>query len=293
MLRITGLAECPGAHRNGRSTVRTVSQLRVDGVSLYYEEHGSGSPMLCIHGTGGSGLVWGDAVAQLAGHGRVIVYDRRGCTRSERPETYDATTVGEQADDAAALLQALRAAPAVIIGRSYGGAITVDLTQRYPELVQALVLLEPAILGLSAETRAWAEALQAEVLSTAAAAGPAAGADRFYRIVLGDVSWEAMPDTLRQMYVDNGPAILAELNGEPFMPNRDALAHLTQPVLIVSGESSPPAFRAIDDMLTHMIPGARHEVIGGGHLVSPAAPPVLAFLQPILARSQSLGPRLA
>ena len=99
-------------------------------------------------------------------YGRVIVYDRRGCTRSERPTPYDATTVGEQADDAAALLRALQAAPAVIIGRSYGGAIAVDLAQRYPELVRALVLLEPAILGLSAETRAWAEAVAAQGIAS-------------------------------------------------------------------------------------------------------------------------------
>ena len=248
--------------------------------------------MLCIHGIGGSGLVWGDAVAHLAGYGRVIVYDRRGCTRSERPTPYDATTVGEQADDAAMLLRALQAAPAVIIGRSYGGAIAVDLAQRYPELVRALVLLEPAILGLSAETRAWAEALKARVLSTAAAAGPAAGVDRFYRLVLGDASWEAMPDSLRRMYLDNAPAIFAELNGEPSLPHRDALARLTPPVLIVSSESSPPAFRAVNEILTRMIPGARHEVIGGGHLISPAAPPVLAFLQPILAQSHLLDPPL-
>jgi pimeloyl-ACP methyl ester carboxylesterase len=38
----------------------------VNGVRLYYEEHGEGRPIACIHGTGGSAQVWGDALGQLA-----------------------------------------------------------------------------------------------------------------------------------------------------------------------------------------------------------------------------------
>ena len=96
-------------------------EARVNGIRLHYEEHGSGTPILCIHGGGSSALMWADAVKELARLGRVIAYDRRGCTRSERPEPYERTSVAEQADDAAALLDALTAWPAVVIGRSYGG----------------------------------------------------------------------------------------------------------------------------------------------------------------------------
>jgi esterase len=168
--------------------VSVISQIRVNGVSLYHEEHGTGNPILCIHGAGSSALAWGDAVPELARRGRVIVYDRRGCTRSERPDPYDATSVAEQADDASALLEALEAKPAVVIGRSYRGEIAVDLVQRYPDLVRALVLLEPAIFTLSEETLAWADKLFSQVRATAASDGPAAAADRFYRVVLGDAT---------------------------------------------------------------------------------------------------------
>ena len=82
-------------------------ELQVNGVRLYYEAHGQGPPILCVHGTGGSALMWGTAVPELARRGRVIVYDRRGCTRSQRPDPYDKTSVAEHTDDAAALLEAL------------------------------------------------------------------------------------------------------------------------------------------------------------------------------------------
>jgi pimeloyl-ACP methyl ester carboxylesterase len=89
-----------------------------------------------MHSWGGSSaLMWADAVEERARFGRVIAYDRRGCTRSERAEPYERTSVAEQADDAAALLDALAAAPAVVIGRSYGGAVAIELALRYPDRV--------------------------------------------------------------------------------------------------------------------------------------------------------------
>lgn len=81
--------------------------------------------------------------------GRVIVYDRRGCTRSKRPDPYDTTTGGQHADDAAGLLEALDAVPAVVIVRSYGGEVAVDLVQRYPgarhELIGGGHLFSPTV----------------------------------------------------------------------------------------------------------------------------------------------------
>jgi len=260
-----------------------MSEIRVNGVSLYYEEHGDGVPILCIHGTGSSAKVWGAAVDELAKRGRTIIYDRRGCTRSERPEPYTMTSVGEHTEDAAALLQALKATPAVVIGRSYGGEIAVDLVQRYPGLVRALVLLEPAIVTMTAEAHAWEGALEANVAAAAATGGPEAGADCFYREILGDDGWAQLPATWRRMVLDNAPAILAELKGGSSRPDQEQLAHVRKPVLLVSGAASPPVFRAVDSVLADLIPGSRHEVVEGGHLIDPASTEVLAFLDGQLA----------
>ena len=68
--------------------------------------------------------------------GRVIVYDRRGCTRSERPLPFSAGST-THVEDAAALLGALKAGPATVIGRSYGGAVAIELALRHPERVRS------------------------------------------------------------------------------------------------------------------------------------------------------------
>jgi pimeloyl-ACP methyl ester carboxylesterase len=96
-----------------------MAQQRVNGVNLYYQDRGDGAPTVLIHGCGDWALGFADAVTELAKLGRVTAYDRRGCARSERPEPDKRTSVAEHTD-AAALLDALEATPAIVTGRSCG-----------------------------------------------------------------------------------------------------------------------------------------------------------------------------
>ena len=218
-----------------------MADVRVNGVRLYVEERGRGEPIVCIHGTSSSAMVWRrDATDALAELGRVIVYDRRGCTRSERPEPYE-TSVVQHAEDAAALLRALDAAPAVVIGRSYGGEIAIELALREPELVRALALLEAASLPLDAEAMAWGEALRDKV-EAAAARDIGSVAETFLREVLGDEAWEAFPRRAKQMFIDNGPAILAEFRGPWLQATETDLGRISVATLLVAGTGSPEPF---------------------------------------------------
>ena len=257
-------------------------QAHVNGVRLYYEEHGRGDPILCIHGTSSSAMVWRRAATtELATLGRVIVYDRRGCTRSERPEPY-ATSVRQQAEDAAALIRALEAAPAIVIGRSYGGEVAIELALRDRELVRALVLLEAASLTLDDTAMAWANALR-RTLEDAAARDPASVAETFLREVLGDGAWEAFPRRTKQMFTDNGPAILAEFRGPWLEATETDLARISKPTLLVQGTDSPEALRRVTARMAAAIPGASLETVGGDHSVDPGEPAVVAFVRSVLA----------
>jgi pimeloyl-ACP methyl ester carboxylesterase len=195
--------------------------------------------------------------------------------------------VREHVEDAASLLRALDAAPAVVIGRSYGGEIAVDLVQRHPDLVRALVLLEPSMPDASPQMRAWVDELTGQARAAAAGDGPAAAAHVVFRAVFGDPTWDGLPAEVRQVFADNGPALLAELAGEWCTPDPALLGQVTQPVLIVGGQDSPPAFRAADEALARLLPGSRFELVSGGHLINPAAPAVLDFLREVLGPPNS------
>lgn len=114
--------------------------------------------MLAINGIGGGGERLGAELAPLADRSRIISYDRRGYGKSEAPEPYLATTVTEQSEDAAALLLALGAGPALLVGADFGALIALDLCLRRPELVCAAVLADPPVYSLDVEsTRELAE----------------------------------------------------------------------------------------------------------------------------------------
>jgi pimeloyl-ACP methyl ester carboxylesterase len=254
-----------------------MANILANDIRLYYEEIGSGAPVLCIHGTSSSALVWGDALAPLAEVGRVITYDRRGHTRSERPHPYEVTSVAEHAADAAALLEGLRAAPAVVIGRSYGGEIALELALQHPAMVAALVLLEPAVLGLSASAASFVEPLTRQVLQMSTQS-PHAVAETFLRAVAGDAVWEAFPRPLKEMFAENGPAIAAEFRGGYWDVTLDSLKTVQVPALLVMSEESPQPFREVAEAITAAIPGAQSCLVPGGHLISPGIPQVVDFV---------------
>jgi esterase len=246
--------------------------MMIDG--LYYEEHGSGVPILCIHGAGSSTLLWAPAIEKLAQLGRVIAYDRRGCSRSERPEPYERTSVTEHADDAAALLDALNAKPAIVIGRSYGGTVGMQLALRHAGHVRALAVLESdAPRELAPNTAKWLDAV-AERMEAADTPG-----ETLIDEVFEPGAWEAIPDELRQVLTDNGPALLAELRGRWWLDaDADTLAGLHLPVLLVTATDSRPELREPMEALAAALPNATLVRVSGGHLIDPAAPEVLDFV---------------
>ena len=261
-----------------------VSEVRANGVTLYYEEHGSGAAIVCIHGTSGSAAIWAEAATELAKRGRTITYDRRGCFRSERPEPY-VTNVHEQADDAGEVIDALAAAPAIVVGRSYGGEIAIDLALRYPDRVRGLVLLEASLLSLSEGAVRWADEVKQETYA-AADVDMDTVAEKFLRRVLGDATWEGFPDPAKQMFTGNGPAIVAELRGGAgFLDiSGEQLSTLSQPTLIVAGTNSPPAFAEVTNRMAEAMPSAKVEWVEGGHLVNAAHPAVIGFVDEVLGR---------
>lgn len=251
-------------------------QASVNGVQLYYEERGSGTPILGIHGAGSSAVFWEDAAETLSEIGRTIIYDRRGSNRSERPAPYETTSVREHADDALELLRVLDAEPAVLIGRSYGGTVGLDLALRAPDSVLGVALLEAGPMGLSPEYDAWFTSLRAKLEEVAV---DAIG-ETVVREVFG--AWEDLPRRWRDVFAANGPALLAEVRGEERTDN-ERLGELSVPALVVTADGSPDPIRRASESLAGVLRQARSVRVGGDHAIDPAGPEVLAFVADVLA----------
>jgi non-heme chloroperoxidase len=99
-------------------------------IELYYEDHGSGQPVVLIHGYPLDGSSWEKQIAVLLEAGkRVITYDRRGFGKSDRPTSgHDYDTY---AADLSALLSALDLQDAVLVGFSMGSGEVISYISRY------------------------------------------------------------------------------------------------------------------------------------------------------------------
>jgi 3-oxoadipate enol-lactonase len=111
---------------------------RVNGVELYYERHGGDDPLLWIGGLGANLLEIPYLVQSYSRHVEMVVYDQRGCGRSDIPE--GEFSIAGWADDAAALIETLGLGAPVVYGSSMGGMVAQELALRHPERVGALIL---------------------------------------------------------------------------------------------------------------------------------------------------------
>jgi pimeloyl-ACP methyl ester carboxylesterase len=259
----------------------------VDGVELYYEVRGSGPAILGVHGTPSSAVLWEDAAVALGRLGRCITYDRRGFHRSPPPPAFERVDLEDQVADAVGLLRALDAAPAVVIGRSTGGQVALALGLGHPDVVRALVLLEPAVTSVHPAARAFGDRLRDAVL-----AAPAAEAgETVMRVALGDAFWASLPEEVRRVFRSASPAVLAEARGrgldmsaEPWEVTDSDLAALRVPVLLVTAEDSIEELRLVDERLADALPVVEAVTVPGGHVIDPAHPLVLDFVAAHLAR---------
>jgi hypothetical protein len=133
---------------------------------------------------------------------------------------------------------------------------------------------------LAPATAAWIAALSERMGTLAARDGIDAVAEAFIGTVAGKDAWSSLPEAWRLTMTANGPAILAELRGE-WWPAADAaaLAAISQPALLVAASGSPPELREPTEALARTLPGARLQLVGGDHLIDPAGPAILAFVE--------------
>jgi len=108
----------------------------VNGLKMYYEIHGSGRPLVLLHGAFGFAEGWGVFLPTLTKTHQVIAIELQGHGHTndiDRPLTFE-----QMADDAAALLKQLKIKDADFFGYSLGGTVALGVAIRHPELVRKL-----------------------------------------------------------------------------------------------------------------------------------------------------------
>lgn len=257
---------------------------KVNGVRLYYELRGTGEvPLVLVHGSWDSQDDWQPIVPLLAASFRVLTYDRRGHSRSERPAGQG--SVREDVADLAALIEHLGLVPAWVVGNSFGASITLRLAAEHPELIRGVIAHEPPLFELLGGEPALAPLLDEVTQRIDAVVGRigsgdhAGAAEQFVETVaLGSGTWTQLPQELQKSLIENAPTFLDEASDpEQLRFDLDRIRGFSKPVLLTRGDQSPPTFGPVTAKLAAALPRAEVVTIAGaGHVPHATHPDVYA-----------------
>jgi pimeloyl-ACP methyl ester carboxylesterase len=121
-----------------------------DRVKLAYEEAGSGTPLLLVHGWPHDHTMWAGQLGGLATYARVLAPDLRGVGNSTVRGPY---TIDQYADDLIGFLDSLRISRAVVCGLSMGGYIAFSMLRRHRDRIRGLVLADTRATADTDEAR--------------------------------------------------------------------------------------------------------------------------------------------
>jgi pimeloyl-ACP methyl ester carboxylesterase len=247
--------------------------VKVNGVRLFYEIHGTGVPLVLVHGSWDSHRNWDLVMPRLAEVFRVLSYDRRGHSQSERPTGQG--SVREDVADLAALLEHLALVPAWVVGNSFGAAIALRLACEHAELFRGLIGHEPPLFSLLGNDPGLAPLfsdVQRKIRAVVEriASGDHTGATEQFveTVALGPGTWATIPPDIQQAMIENAPTFLDEANDpEQLAFELEWMSGFLKPALLTRGDQSPPTFAPVVARLSQALPHAEIVTLpGAGHV---------------------------
>jgi len=256
-----------------------MSIAKVGSVELYYEEHGTGDPLLLIMGLAADSQAWMFQIPDFAKHFRVIAFDNRGVGRSSKPA--GPYSIHEMADEAAALLGVLEIDKAHVVGVSMGGMIAQELVLRHPERVRALVLA-----CTYPEPDADIERTRTFTVEQFGGSVDASGGIHVDLKALNPMMFlqQLLPNVFNQSFIEKElpklmqvfsgalqygfsmEAILGQVGAVMTHKATDRLHRIASPTLVITGDADRLVPPASSDVLAREIPNAKLvKVPGGSH----------------------------
>lgn len=261
----------------------------VKGISVHFKEMGQGEPVfVLLHGFGASTYSWREVLEPLSKEGRVIAYDRPSFGLTSRPMPGDWTrtnpySVQGNVELLDGLMNQLGVEKIILVGNSAGGGVAAAYAIAYPERVQGLVLVDPAI-GNGHEGRFPSWILPIMATPQMRHLGPL-----LVRSIAGDSGDETIklawhnPTLINQQVYDGYRKPLQANNWDKALyeftiasnPTED-LSRLTEikiPVLVVSGDDDRIVPTDSSIHLSNEIPGAKLVIFNNcGHVPQEECP---------------------
>jgi pimeloyl-ACP methyl ester carboxylesterase len=224
-----------------------------DGVTIYYEDHGSGPAMLLTHGYASTSQMWAGQVEAFKDRCRVITWDMRGHGQSDSPEDQSLYSEAHTVADMKAILDACGVERAVVGGLSLGGYMSMAFNLAHPAMVRALMLFDTGPGYKNDKARdGWNETAGKRAEAFERKGLEALGSGDEVRVSTHR-SAEGLARAARGM--------LAQVDSRVI----ESLPDISVPTLVLVGSNDTP-YLAATDYMANKIPGATRVVIDdAGH----------------------------
>jgi len=266
--------------------------IEVNGLNVHYKTYGQDGPVfILLHGFGASLFSWHAVTAPLAEYGTVIAYDRPAFGLTERPMEWEGGSpysLQSQVELVVGLMDALGIEKAILVGNSAGGTISMQTALQYPERVQALILVDPAVYaggGAPAWTRPILKTPQMNHIGPLIARQIQARGPEFIELAWHDPS-KITPEILagyqKPLQVENWDKALWYLT----VSSQDSglaerVGELTLPTLVITGDDDRIVPTAQSTRLADELPNAILRVIPqSGHVPHEEHP--VEFMQAVI-----------
>ena len=237
-------------------------------MKLAWERHGSGPPLLLIHGLGYARWGWEPVLPGLAERYDIVLFDNRGIGESDAPP--GPYSVVEMAADAVQVLDEAGIERAHVVGTSLGGMIAQELALTHAERVDRLVLACTTPGGPKAHPM---PQVTVALMAEASTLEPAVALRRFVENALAPASVAAHPELVdrimahRLATAQQPAAWAAQASAGATFDAYDRLGALAAPTLVQHGGEDVVVDPQNADLLVELLPDARIEPFPGtGHL---------------------------
>jgi pimeloyl-ACP methyl ester carboxylesterase len=144
--------------------------LKVNDITMYYEVHGQGEPVVLIAGLNSDHTLYRQIIPRLAERYMVVAFDNRGVGQTDKPDI--PYSIEMMADDTSELLNALDIEQAHLLGTSMGGRIAAALALQYPQQVKSLILVSTIMKSLRGTPMTWSRLRTSLMLKIPMIRGP-------------------------------------------------------------------------------------------------------------------------
>jgi pimeloyl-ACP methyl ester carboxylesterase len=254
----------------------------VGGVSIFYEERGSGDPVVFVHGIPTDYRAWGAQTEAFYQGRRMISLSRRYAAPNTRQGDVSDSTIQNNAMDLKGFIENVGGGRVNLVGHSYGGFVSAFLAANHHDLVKSLVLVEPAISTLLvADQTSSSQALglllrspsvalsgrrfQTQSLVPSLKALENGELEKAVELNVDGVqdmkgAFRGLPEETRKMMLDNAKTVAELKTRFPTFTAKEA-GLISCPTLVINGEESARYLRKIGELMAKAVPRAKRIMV--------------------------------